>query len=208
MTGTLYVFDGIDGCGKSTLVRNLAAKRGALMTREPGGSPSAERIRALILHDDSKGHDAETNFALFWASRRDHIVQTVLPALDAGKDIFSDRFDSSTWAFQIRGQEQSQLEKLFWDMRAHYMAGIATKTRYCFLDVSPEIGFARTLHRRGERTHFDDRDQAFYTRVRQGFLEFGSRINALPAGNRAVAVIVDAHPPADEVEAAVVRDLF
>jgi hypothetical protein len=61
---------------------------------------------------------------------------------------------------------------------------------------------------RGERTHFDDRDQAFYTRVRQGFLEFGSRINALPAGNRVAAVIVDAHPPADEVEAAVVRDLF
>src|SRR5690242_17210385 len=108
MRGKFVVVDGGEGAGKSTVVKRVvehcqAHGRDIIATREPGGSPFAEKIRELILSPDAKAADAEVMFGLFWAARRSHLVETVFPALEEGTSVLCDRFDSSTWAYQIVG---------------------------------------------------------------------------------------------------------
>ncbi len=175
-SGTFIVIDGGEGTGTTTMSKDAVAaleqlRIPALWTREPGGSPYAEKIRELILSDDAKHADAETMFGLFWAARRDHLNQTVIPALKQGMVVISDRFDSSTWAYQICAQEQRQLIDLFWAMRAHYLQGFIPD-RYIILDVAPSIALARAKRRVGKQTHFDERELDFHNRVRDGFKEF------------------------------------
>ncbi len=177
--GKFVVIEGGEGSGKTTvskwLVKRLSDDGHRVhWTREPGGSPLAEKIRALILSDDARHADAETFFALFLAARRDHLKQTIIPHLEAGAHVISDRFMSSTWAYQLVAQEQSQLRDLFWQMHTHYLDGL--EPHYVFLDVSPEIGLSRAARRIEAMTHFDERDLAFHTKVREGFHEFFSMI--------------------------------
>src|SRR5579864_4280814 len=104
--GKFIVLEGGEGAGKSTQLRVIKEILGddIVITREPGGSPYAEEIRNVILKSTNAGQaDAKTHFALFWAARADHMKNTVLPALNAGKHVISDRFDSSTFAYQIYG---------------------------------------------------------------------------------------------------------
>ncbi len=174
--GTFIVIDGGEGTGTTTMSKEAVlaletARIPAVWTREPGGSPYAEKIRELILSDDARHADAETMFGLFWAGRRDHMLHTVLPALKEGKVVISDRFDSSTWAYQLCAQEQRQLKDLFWAMRAHYL-GEWVPDLYIFLDVAPSIALARAKRRVGKQTHFDERELDFHNRVREGFKEF------------------------------------
>ena len=117
--GTFIVIDGGEGSGTTTVSKEIVKQFGwgAIYTREPGGSLYAEKIRELVLSDDAKTSDAETQFALFWAARRDHIKKTVAPALAEGKVVICDRFDSSTYAYQLIAQEQIQLVELFWKIR-------------------------------------------------------------------------------------------
>src|SRR3989338_1246803 len=194
--GLYFGVDGGEGTGTTTMTKYLVEqmKGGkALWTREPGGanSPYAEEIRRLILSDSGKQADAETMFCLFWAARRDHLVNTVWPALKDGITVISDRGDSSTWAYQIYGQEQTQLEDLFSKMRLHYF-GQYTPDHYFILDARPEVGLARTKKRADKPTHFDERDLKFHSRVRRGFLEFASWLGG---------TIINAEHPQQEVEA-------
>jgi len=178
--GKFVVFDGGEGSGKTTVskkaVQWLAAKGVRVLgTREPGGSPYAEKIRELILSPEAKETDAETMFALFWAARRDHLMRTVLPALDEGITVICDRFDSSTWAYQICGQDQPQLRELFWQMRKHYLGDLAP--HYVMFLVSPEVGLERARSRGADGiNHFDDRVLTFHQRVKEGFLEFAKKV--------------------------------
>jgi dTMP kinase len=178
--GKFVVFDGGEGSGKTTVSKQAVewlTKRGvrAQWTREPGGSQYAEKIRELILSPEAKEADAETMFALFWAARRDHLARIVLPALRTGTNVICDRFDSSTWAYQIAGQEQPQLRELFWQMRAHYLGDLIP--HYVLFVVSPEIGLERARSRgAAELNHFDDRLLAFHKRVERGFSEFAEMV--------------------------------
>ncbi len=113
-------------------------------------------------------------------------MQTVRPALEAGVSVICDRFDSSTWAYQIVGQEQGQLRHLFYKMRQHYLASVEPD-RYVILDVRPEVGLARAKGRGETLTHFDERDLDFHRRVSAGFLEFA---RALPPDQ---VTIIDAN---------------
>ena len=95
--GLFVTFEGIDGSGKSTQARLLADHLTAqghdvVLTREPGGSPGAEEIRALVLQGDPDRWSAQTEILLFTAARRDHLERTIRPALDAGKVVICDRF--------------------------------------------------------------------------------------------------------------------
>lgn len=174
--GLFIVVDGGEGVGTTTASKAAVAALEAqglpvLWSREPGGSPYAEEVRKLILSDSAKHTDAETMFALFWAARRDHLVQTIIPALQKGATVISDRFDSSTWAYQIRAQEQSQLVQLFWAMRKHYL-GEWMPDCYIILDVAPSVSLSRAKSRADKPTHFDERELDFHRRVREGFKEF------------------------------------
>lgn len=189
-TGKFIVIDGGEGTGTTTMSKYVAENKQMLWTREPGGSPFAEDIRKLILSDVAKHADAETMFGLFWAARRDHLLQTVAPALMSGKGVVCDRFDSSTWAYQIIAQEQPQLRDLFWKMREHYVADLKPDL-YIFLDVEPSVGLLRARGRGGALTHFDERALSFHTKVREGFLEFARLVDG---------IVVDAGQPMDAVK--------
>ena len=120
MTAPCFIsFEGIDGCGKSTQARMLAerlraAGREVVLTREPGGAPGAEEIRALVLTGDPGRWSAETETALFTAARRDHLEKTIRPALARGSTVITDRFADSTRVYQgaTRGDLRGLVDRL------------------------------------------------------------------------------------------------
>lgn len=191
--GKFIVIDGGDGSGTTTVSKEIVKQFGwgAIYTREPGGSPYAEKIRELILSDDAKMTDAETQFALFWAARRDHIKKVVIPALNEGKVVICDRFDSSTYAYQIVAHGQDQLAELFWKIRDSFL-GEYIPDAYILLDVDPEVGIARARARNEKLNHLDKKKLEFHQGVRTGLQEF--IMTKVDGG-----VIVDASQPLEQV---------
>lgn len=174
--GKFIVIDGGEGSGKSSVIRALQERlpKDTVFTREPGGTPLAEKIREMLLSDEGKNISALTHFAMFWAARRAHIETTISPALESGKNVICDRFDSSTFAYQIWGQNNWGLLSLFDVTRRFYVEGDAPPSLYIYLDVDPKIGRERTKQR-GKENHFDEEGIEFRVRVREGFLKFFSR---------------------------------
>jgi len=176
--GPFVVLDGGEGSGKTSLLQKVKEHYGdgVVITREPGGSAYAEEIRELILNSpNAKQADGETMFSLFWAARADHLKNTIIPALNSGKMVISDRFDSTTYAYQIVAQKVRELEELFWTVRGLYLKGYKPNL-YVYLDVSPAVGLARKNTQRDERkNHFDERRLEFHEDLRKGFKEFFAR---------------------------------
>jgi dTMP kinase len=174
LKGKLIVIEGGDGAGKSTQIENLKKLFGErfLLTREPGGTEYAEQIRTLALDNPLAKHaDGKTLFMLMWGSRAEHVNHLIVPALEEGKIIVSDRFDSSTFAYNICAQEQEHLKEYFWQTREAIL-GSHIPDLYIYLDLAPEIGTARLLGRDDNKNHFDERPMDFKYKVREGFLEF------------------------------------
>lgn len=172
--GKFIVVDGGEGSGKTTVIKSLfelLSGKKILITHEPGGSPLAEQVRALILSDEGRSASAETHFALNWAYRHNHLQKIIEPALKKGITVISDRFDSSTYAYQIFAQKAPYLKKLFWEIRKIYLRETKPDI-YIFFDVDPKIGLVRATNRKGEHTHFDNRKIDFHRNVRKGFKEF------------------------------------
>ncbi len=171
--GFFVVIDGGDGAGTTSVSKALVERLGwnALYTHEPGGSPYAEKIRDLILSDEAKLSDSETQFMLFWAARRDHLVNTIAPAIDKGKIVICDRFDSSTYAYQIVAQNNPELEQLFWSIR-EFVVKDAEPDLYILLDVPAEVGMRRARQRDEELNHFDKMKIEFHEKVNKGLREF------------------------------------
>lgn len=173
------VIEGGEGAGKGTMIRRARELFGdsLVLTREPGGSPYAEEIRRLALNTEGGKHaNAHTQFGLVWAARADHLKSTIRPALDAGKHVLCDRFDSSTWTYQICGQEGEELKDLFFQVRALYLGDTAPDL-YIYLDVDPAIGLARRKAEEGaEVNHFDERPLEFHQKVRAGYLDFLTKV--------------------------------
>ncbi len=171
--GRLVVLEGGEGSGKTTILsrlKGLVDPNKLILTREPGGSEMAEQIRNLIFSEGGKSLSPDAHFHLFWAARADHIDKTILPALDRGIDVISNRFDASTFAHQIFGEEHHRLKNSFRFNREEMFAGRIVPT-YIYLDIDPEVGL---LRRRGAKdgNHFDDKDIEFHRRVRRGYKEF------------------------------------
>ena len=177
--GLFIVVDSGEGAGKTSQLNRAKEVFGdsLVLTREPGGSPYAEEIRNLILKSpNAKQADAKTLFALFWASRADHIKNTVIPALEAGKIVISDRFDSSTFAYQIVGQESSELREFFWQVRDLFLGDIKPD-HYVYLNLDPLEGLKRKAGQGAEESnHFEEKDLPFHYRMRSGFLEFMEKV--------------------------------
>lgn len=172
--GTFIVLDGGEGAGKGTVAKAVVEKLGwaAVHTREPGGTPYAEEIRKMILSDYAKLSDAETQFALFWAARRENIKHKIIPALQEGKIVICERFDSSTYAYQIVAQEQRQLENLFWEIRDVFL-GEYLPDAYILLDIEPELGLRRVRPEfDNQLDHFETRKLDYHTKVNKGLREF------------------------------------
>ncbi|MEX0931701.1 MAG: dTMP kinase [Candidatus Paceibacterota bacterium] len=191
--GLFIVMDGCEGAGKSSMIEVLKehfSEKNFLFTREPGGSLFAEQIRTLMLSPEAKEASAETQFGLVWAARHDHVTQTIEPALQEGLTVVSDRFDSSTFAYQLYGQKSLHLREHFWNTRDVYLKHTVPDL-YVFFDVDPKVGMERVQKRKGERTHFDERDLSFHNEVRKGFKEFLTQVPS---------VVIDANKTQEEVK--------
>jgi dTMP kinase len=164
-------FEGIDGSGKSTQARLLADSLRAggtdvVLTREPGGSPGAEEIRQLLLTGDTDRWSAMTEILLFTAARRDHLEKTVLPALDEGQIVISDRFADSTRVYQgaTRGDLRNTVDAL-------HKLTIGREPDLTFIiDMDPAIALQRGLARSSGEDRFEDMGLRFQETLRHGFL--------------------------------------
>lgn len=199
MTGGVFItFEGVEGAGKSTqielAVKELeAAGHQVLVTREPGGSPLAERIRSLILDEQGDPPVGRAEMFLLQAARAQHVDKVIRPALAAGRVVVCDRFCDSTIAYQVfaRGlpEEPTRQAILF------AMDGLQPDLTLV-LDMDPEAGLARQT----ERNRMEAEALEFHQRVRAGFQEQARRE---PQRVR----LVDAFGSVEEVHARVMREL-
>jgi len=186
-------FEGIDGSGKTTQLRRVASRfENPVMTKEPGGTPTADRIRAILLDPMSK-LDPLAEVLLFAASRHQHVVEVIKPALSAGRVVLCDRYTDATLAYQGFGR-LLDLDRL----RAlnDWATGSLRPDKTLLFDVDEEIGLRRARGRGGEELRFEAEDVRFYRRVREGYL-------ALAAAEPQRFVIIDANGSVDEVAALV-----
>ena len=175
MKRRFITFEGIDGAGKSTHIEPLAESLRArglkvVCTREPGGTPLAEQLRALVLNE-TMGGIAET--LLVFAARRDHIERVIAPALGRGEVVLCDRFTDATFAYQGygRGQDLGALSAL----ETWVQAGLQPDLTLWF-DVEPALAARRRAEARAA-DRFEAEDLAFFARVRAGYV---ARMEAAP----------------------------
>lgn len=180
MKGRFFVIDGLGGLGKSTQIEMLKKRLGgkAVFSHEPGGTPHAEKLRTFVRSVDADGDPHPLmDFFVFWAARADHVNKKIIPALKSGKIVVSDRFDSSTFAMQVRGDKNKDLEKLFWQCREHVLKEHEPDA-YIILDGPPSMARARRYGRGESEDRFDERKEAYQKRIRAGYLEFAKHIGA------------------------------
>ncbi|HET8581567.1 MAG TPA: dTMP kinase [Candidatus Paceibacterota bacterium] len=189
--GSFVVFDGGEGSGKSSTLRRLKDELGEriMVSREPGGCPRAEKIRTFLLSAEGGALPPEEQFGMFWRARRYHLEDVIIPAIESGVTLICDRFDTSTWSYQVRAANRPDLIPAFWQQRALALDGI--EPFYLIFDVSPDVGLARA-GKRGDTNRFEELTVAYHRAVRNAMLEFIE----LPSID---GVLINADRPADDV---------
>lgn len=175
--GRFITFEGGDGSGKSTqaaLLEEFLTEKGiqCLRTREPGGSPGAELIRDLILQGDTARWDALTEYLLFSAARRDHLVRTVKPALHEGVWVICDRYIDSSRVYQgiVQGLSEMTLESIYLALSEDL-----TPDMTLIFDIPVEEGLKRAHRRESLENRFERKGTAFHEKVRAGFLSLAQK---------------------------------
>ena len=171
--GRFITFEGIDGAGKTTQIDALEAwlvstGREVVRTREPGGTPLGEKIRAMLLNDDM---DVTAETLLFFASRAEHIARVIVPALARGAWVLSDRFTDATYAYQVGGKgfDPAKVEAL-----EALVQGSLQPFRTILFDIAPEKA-ARRLAKARAADRFERESCDFFTRVREAYLHRAER---------------------------------
>ena len=203
--GKFITFEGLDGTGKSTQLRKLAAAlraagHKAVETREPGGTVSGEKIRRVLLDSATEGLSPLAEMALMFASRAQHIAEVIQPALDRGQIVLCDRFTDSTEAYQGYGRKLGSEDVL---KLHHVLCGDLQPDLTILLDSDPAMSVGRAKRRNqrasdrannssnkgggkhSDENRFEQQTRAFFTRVRDGYL-------AIAARDRQRVVAVDA----------------
>ncbi len=201
MTARFITLEGIEGVGKSTnleFVRELISKAGheVQVTREPGGTMMAERLRDIVLHHDDESVPALAELLIMFAGRCLHVENLIRPVLQSGTWLLCDRFTDATYAYQGggRGQTRERIETLeMWVQQ-----GLEPDLTL-LLDADPAVGLARA-GARGEKDRFERERLDFFARVRAAYLERASRYPDR-------IVIIDAERPLDEVQSSITKHL-
>ncbi len=196
---SLFVsFEGGEGCGKSTILKRLSGRLESegypiLLTREPGGTPIAEQIRGIILDKANTDMDPRTEALLYAASRRQHLVEKIWPALKQGKIVLCDRFLDSSLAYQgaARGLGIDEV------LNMNYFATEKTFPDLTLLfDLKPEVGLERIAENANREVNRLDLEKlSFHAKVREAFHELARRFPSRYS-------IIDASQPIEEVEKA------
>ncbi len=183
--GVFITLEGGEGTGKSTQVKMLgtalsAAGVDAVLTREPGGTDQAERIRNLMIQRDAGNFDPLTEAMLMMSARREHLVNKIWPSMEQGKWVVSDRFVDSTRAFQGYGMglDQGLIDRIY-----EMIAGEFQPDLTFVFDIDAEKGLSRSLKQlavtadKNESTEdrYERMGVPFHNRLRQGFLEIAKR---------------------------------
>lgn len=172
--GIFITIEGGEGAGKSTLIEQLSntiLQRGKslMTTREPGGIPIAEHIRTVILDRSHTAMDSRTEALLYAASRRQHLVEKVVPALDKGEFVICDRFVDSSLAYQgyARGLGMDEV----WTINRFAIQDTMPDLTI-YMDVSPEVGLTRIAQAADrEINRLDLEKHSFHERVREGYMQ-------------------------------------
>lgn len=175
MQAQLIAVEGIEGAGKSTVIKLIeqfllgSGIQQVLLTREPGGSAMGEKIRDILIHaDDDAYFSPYSELLLFYAGRIQHLENVIKPALTAGRWVISDRFELSSYAYQGGGR---QVPRSFIDsISQQVMQGIKADLTI-YLDISPEEGMQRACQR-GELDRIEQENIEFFARARQTYLQF------------------------------------
>ncbi len=201
MKGRFITIEGGEGVGKSTNIECITDRleRAGIefvLTREPGGTPFAEKIRSLLLENHDEAIAEMTELLLIFAARAQHIAQVIAPALAAGKWVVSDRFTDATYAYQGGGRGLSsesiaQLETL--------VQGSLRPDVTFLLDLEPEVGLERASQR-AALDRFEQEQVEFFNKVRSTYLQ---RAKAEPAR----CVIIDAGASIEAVQADILAHL-
>jgi dTMP kinase len=186
--GKFITFEGLDGTGKSTQMRKLAAALRAsgckvVETREPGGTVTGEKIRRVLLDSATEGLSPLAEMALMFASRAQHIAEVIQPALDHGQIVLCDRFTDSTEAYQGSGRKLGSGAVL----ELHrVLCGDLQPDLTILLDSDPamSVGRARRRNKRAsphtgkhhaDENRFEQQSRAFFSRVHEGYLKIVAR---------------------------------
>lgn len=194
MKGLWISFEGGEGSGKTSLIEGLVNKleeRGLnyMVTREPGGVPLAEKIRDVIMTRTEIPMDPMTEAILFAASRRQHLVEKVLPGLEAGKIVLMDRYVDSSVVYQGYGRGLG-MERI-WQLNLFATDGHMPELTF-YLDLDPEVGLRRIHKNQREINRLDEESLDFHRKIREGYLILTNkekRIHQLDA-NKALEVLV------------------
>ncbi len=201
MPGRLIAFEGGEGAGKSTQIAILSERLAArgedvVVTREPGGTPGAEEIRALFVHGGQARWTPETDALLVTAARADHVARLIRPALQAGKTVLCDRFVHSTLAYQghAGGLDPDALLALH-----RFATGDLWPDLVLWLDLPVELGLQRSRARGGAsgaatEQRFEGFALDYHARVRAGFTALAKadpRIRRIDAARSAELVAQD-----------------
>lgn len=201
---SFYAVEGVDGCGKSGMVGHIVAHlraigQAAIATREPGGTPQGEKLRALLLSGSDDAWDQQSELLLMTAARVEHVRRIILPNLRRGISVVSDRYVGSTIAYQGagRGMAEDYIRLLHREAVGDLWPDLVV-----VLDLDPEIGLARSKRRLSDGAidegRFETLDLDFHHRIRQSYLDQAAR-----APER--HVVVDALGTPDEVCARVIQ---
>lgn len=176
MRGIFITIEGPDGSGKTTALQQVVPRlqqemnRKVVATREPGGSPIAEKIRSLILDPSHTDMDSRTEALLYAASRRQHLIEKVLPVLESGDVIFCDRFVDSSIAYQ--GYARGIGEEGIREINQFATEGLEPDVTL-YIDVPAEVGIQR-IHANLDEREYNRLDQEkldFHEKVRAGYLQ-------------------------------------
>ncbi|MFC2973670.1 dTMP kinase [Azotobacter bryophylli] len=194
MSGLFITLEGPEGAGKSTNREYLAERLrehgvDVVLTREPGGTPLAERIRALLLDPTAEPMATDTELLLVFAARAQHLAQVIRPALARGAVVLCDRFTDATYAYQGggRGVSESRIAQL-----ESFVQGDLRPDLTLVFDLPVEVGLARAAAR-GRLDRFEQEGRMFFEAVRQTYLHRAARE---PVRYR----VVDAAQPLDQVQ--------
>ena len=176
--GLFITLEGIEGAGKSTVARSIyewlvERGAGAILTREPGGTPLAERVRQIVLERGQERLSAATETLLMFAARGIHVENLIRPALERGDCVVCDRFTDASRAYQGagRGVDSAWIESL----ASQVQGGLQPDCTHV-LDLPVPLGLERARSRQaGAADRFEAEAQAFFERVRAGYLELARR---------------------------------